>query len=309
MDDPCLRKSTMPRPVLAPTKNKIKTSFDNSKGKSLLEKDLHLSDNENETTTSVNDLLALMVEEAVAETESEKKSDENVVESTSVNKLNETESEKNHEDGKQEKKLAKKRVLSKEFISDDEENGDPPRKSILISPKSKNQCRYVFVKKPRRGERCSNLTDTLFCSLHLKKEDKKECLDSNISLAHKQKEIRDLKLATQEISTKLDFLLNKQQENETKMKNKIQELEKTIGVLKMTNHHTKSQKDGIKIKIHKLNKRLAYKVLEFNGKREMKLEAEKKIIILTLPKVMKVPENCTEKTLKFNSLTKRFEFV
>jgi hypothetical protein len=121
-----------------------------------LEEDLELSVGETETETSVKYLLNIMIEEAVGKNNNETK--------PNITHYSPTKSK--------EKNIFK----SKEFISSSDDKDievpklrEQKRNTILIPAPKKRQCRYIFVKKPKKGERCTNLTLGQFCVIHTKR--------------------------------------------------------------------------------------------------------------------------------------------
>lgn len=313
MDDPCVRKSTNPLPVTTSLKRASEgDSKTVKKGKfehgeslninnpvSILEEDLNLSNDDEEvieTEKSVQGIIDIMISEVLKE---DKIPDEPI-------------------------KTVKKKFTSKEFIlsSDEEVERDKcdsqkqesvkQKQTVLIEPKKKNQCRYIFVKKPKKGERCTNLTDSTFCIIHKKNYEKSQNLNKPTKIEEK---IRDLQFTTQELNSKVDHIITKCKGEESKnynhLKTKCDELELKLEKMtkKMKDTQQRPAVKEVRKSIHKLNKKQCYRVTSYDGKRGIKLVSDNKIIHLKMPKEMKCPEHYKNKSFKFNTDKNIFEFV
>lgn len=324
MADPCVRKVTNPLPVLAPKRPSEESSGNEAKKpKTFLEDDLSLSDCDiEETQKSVTDLINIMIDDAIKGTEgipekplvqkkpfvskefvsSDDETDEEVKSKEKLNKK-ETEHKEKLEKFKNEQSLKKKEAESKE------------KKTVIISPlkkEQKNQCRYVFVKKPKKGERCTNQTKTHFCNIHSSKIDKPEKI-RNIKIDEQEQKIQDtireLQFNSHTIGTKVDSMMDKIQNNSNivEIKTKLNQLETKIKKLEESNLQQTISKTPKKL--HKLNKRVEYKLVANEGKGIVKLLTNSRLHLVKLPKTgLLLPEDLTNVTLKYNEETKQFEF-
>lgn len=322
MDDPCTRKSTAPRPVLAPVKSsslEINKKDENSLEKcySILHEDLNLSDKE-ETQTSVQTLLDILVEEATAK-ETTNQEDKLL----SIKKIISKEfvSSSDEEDKVDGKTSFKKRKI---IINKDEKNTKQEqiekKKSILIPAVTKNQCRYIFVKRPKKGERCTNLTNGQFCIIHIKNHDKKTEQKSY----QKVENIRDLELNAQELNAKVEHILN---ELNSKKKNNNEDLEKKLGdleskiedlktMIKKNEQQSRSAANKFKTnlipkKLHKLNKNFVYQYIGSDHSGLAEFETNGKTFVVKLPQSFskqQLQENINNK-FKFDKRENLFKFI
>lgn len=300
-EDPCLRKRTLPRPVIAPMKRQQEQAEESipKKKKTQLEEDLEVSDVE--TSTSVQNLLDIIVEEAVT-IEEEKPSDKKKSKFTS----NEFVLSSSSEDEDEVKSINERAKEKTNEISKKDKPVEERRKIIVISPQpTKNLCKYIYVKKPKKGERCQIFTRGEFCTIHTKKE-KKENPTSRVS----NENVRHLQIATQELHSKIDHLLSKEKDEKTtfdSLKKKIEELENKIDSFDKLK---KSQPKKIK-KMHKLIKNVVYKFLGFDQDNNLKLQSEtnNEIILVKRPKSLAVPKNIINCKFKYNFEKQRFEFT
>lgn len=306
MADPCVRKITNPLPVLAPKRSSEESSGNETKKpKTILEDDLSLSDCDvDETQKSVAELINIMIDDAIKGSEEIKEKPlvqkKTFVSKEFVSSDDETDEEEKLEKFKNEQSLKKKEAESNE------------KKTVIISPlkkEQKNQCRYIFVKKPKKGERCTNQTKTNFCTIHSSKIGKPE--KNKIDEQEKKIEdsIRELQFNSHTIGTKVDSLMDKIQNNSNavEIKTKLNQLETKIKKLEESNLQKTISKTPKKL--HKLNNRLEYKLVANKGKRIVELLANNKLHIVKLPKIgLLLPEDLTNIILKYNEETKQFEF-
>lgn len=277
--DPCVRKSTMPKPVTTPPTNKRPRDED------------EVVSNESKLRKDSDKLYTLLVESSVLKEDlhlSDSDETNNAIEQNQDN-VTDTDSSKlistlaTNNDGFQNSKIKSSKFKSKEFISDSENEDEQIKmnsiieqivetnikkdldvnKTTLISPMALsnkiNQCRHIYLKGTKKGTRCSEMSKSEFCSGHKNKSS--DANKINIEELHHLKiqnsklmeEINSMKKTVQELTTKSPGV-----HKETIRRLFIQnfrlkkELEKTQKDLKESKEHLEKELKITKKKLEKI---------------------------------------------------------
>jgi hypothetical protein len=194
---------------------------------------------------------------------------------------------------KQKKKTDK--IKSIEFIEDLPETTGTQRKL----------CTYIFKKKQRKGEQCTNLTDKSLCTLHVPKTNKEKNGESSKVKISKlegvvhgmRRTIRDLEMHVQELENKI------KEKETTELKCRMESLENKI------NLKTKVQSENHKFtKFHKLIKTDSYKLVGYHSNNNAILQTKNEKIIVKLPNGLEKPAVEEDLSLVFNTYKTMFEW-